>query len=57
MYRFKCNLCSKDYNHQQSLYRHVKNIHHYTRFPCKSCLKTFISEETLDRHIKITSYE
>ena len=51
MYRFKCKKCSKGYNHQYNLNRHVRDIHRHIRFPCNYCQKTFITQKTLDNHI------
>ena len=49
--QFQCNLCSKTFNHNWLLKRHILS-HSASSFKCKECSASFKEERNLKSHIK-----
>ena len=51
--QFICELCKKEYNHMNSLAKHMKSTHSKVQFNCDSCEKSFSYQSNLKRHVDL----
>jgi hypothetical protein len=53
---FKCYFCHKDFQHKQSMLRHLNFLHIGERpFKCEKCFKSFCRTDSLSIHKVVSS--